>query len=684
MSRKIGIGIDTGGTYTDAVIYGFSEKKVLASAKALTTRQDLSVGILEALDKLPLVLLKEAGIIALSTTLATNACVEDKGGRARLVFFGGDEKVINERGAKYGLPQSDEIHIQESFTDFSGFSHKEPDWDFFAKAVREKFKNLDGAGIIELNAMRNSGIIEKKAKEIFQKQFDIPVVCGHELFSELNSLQRGSSTLLNARLFPVIEEFLTAIKTSISQRGIDAVSVIVRSDGSVMSDEFARLRPVETLLCGPAASVAGGSKLSGENDCVIVDMGGTTTDIALVKDGIPVSVTDGIAIGKWRTFVHGFYIKTFGLGGDSAVHYREGKVCLEEYRVVPLCVAASRYPEVGDNLRRIAESYTAHSLFIHEHYILANDIRDPDRHTETEKRFCAALRKGPLVLKDAAAAIDTDIYNFNVSRLLKEGVVQICGLTPTDIMHIKNDFSGFNREASLWGAKFTAFNLGISVDELCHRVYDEIKQKLYINIVKILLENSDRHYSRNGIDPSLEAFIKKSYDSLRRGHTACGGVVDSAKKNPLDKMISFNFKTGFSLVGIGAPIHIFLKDVADLLGTKALIPEFHEVANAVGAVASGISASFTVNIRPEYSTAGVSGYSVSGCDAVKTFKTLKEAEAFAVFEAKKGAETEARKRGAAGGINISCEIHNEEGIMKDGVFYMGTVVKARALGDLGN
>jgi N-methylhydantoinase A/oxoprolinase/acetone carboxylase beta subunit len=114
MDSKIGIGIDTGGTYTDAVIYDFSEKKVLGTAKALTTRQDLAIGILEALDKLPQDLLKEAGLISLSTTLATNACVEDKGGRARLIFLGGDKKVIGEFGSRYGLPPADEIYIQES------------------------------------------------------------------------------------------------------------------------------------------------------------------------------------------------------------------------------------------------------------------------------------------------------------------------------------------------------------------------------------------------------------------------------------------------------------------------------------------------------------------------------------------------------------------------------------------
>jgi len=235
---KLGIGIDTGGTYTDAVIYNFKDKAILGSAKSLTTRNDLSIGILGAIDSLPAELCRQAEIISLSTTLATNACVEDRGGRAKLIFFGGSQKTIDELGGKYGLPSSDDIYIQESFTQFSGEMEREPDWELFSRSLETGFENLDGAGIVEMNSIRNGGFVEKKAKKIFQEKHDIPVVCGHELFSVLNSLQRGSSTLLNASLFPVIKEFLTAVKKALSIRKIDAPLVIVRSDGSLMSERL--------------------------------------------------------------------------------------------------------------------------------------------------------------------------------------------------------------------------------------------------------------------------------------------------------------------------------------------------------------------------------------------------------------------------------------------------------------
>ena len=102
------------------------------------------------------------------------------------------------------------------------------------------------------------------------------VVCGHELASQLNFLKRAATALLNARLIPLINEFIDAVKLGLKERGIDAPLVIVCGDGSIMSEEFVRDRPVETLLSGPAASGIGGMNLSGQKNCVVVDMGGTT------------------------------------------------------------------------------------------------------------------------------------------------------------------------------------------------------------------------------------------------------------------------------------------------------------------------------------------------------------------------------------------------------------------------
>ncbi len=667
---KIGIGIDTGGTYTDAVAYDFESGEILATSKALTTRHDLSVGILEALDALPSASIKSAEVVALSTTLATNACVEDKGGSAKLIILGGDRGTIDRYGKAYGLPPASEMYIQESYTKFSGEMEREPDWNLFCVNLENAFQGLEGVGIVEVNALRNSAVVEKKAKEFFSQRHDIPIVCGHELFNELNYLQRGASALLNARLFPIIRAFMSAIQTAMQKRGIDASVVIVRSDGSLMSEAFARMHPIETLLCGPAASVIGSAYLAKEDDCVIVDMGGTTTDIAIVNRGVPFKAVDGIRIAKWKTFSDGLLIRTVGLGGDSAIHYHGPKLILEDYRIVPLCVAAAKYPHIVDHLKRLWESGKRHTRFLHEHFILVKDISENARYTQEEKVLCAALKDGALSLAEAAESVPgRDLYSLNVSRLLKEGIIQACGLTPTDIMHIKGDFRRYSTEASLLGARYVAANLDLSVDALCDLVYDEIKRKLYLNIVKLMLESKDPYYRKNSVRPEVERFINESYNIAKAGSR--------------QGFISMGFTTDFVLTGVGAPIHIFLDDVAKMLGTKAVLPRHYEVANALGAIVGNVCATCAVEIKPNASADGITGYTVFGKTETKVFKGLADAEEFAISEAKSGAHAEAVMRGVRGEITTTCRLTRHDAAAKGFLVDLGTKAIAQAVGSIG-
>jgi N-methylhydantoinase A/oxoprolinase/acetone carboxylase beta subunit len=318
-----------------------------------------------------------------------------------------------------------------------------------------------------------------------------------------------------------------------------------------------------------------------------------------------------------------------------------------------------------DNIRKLSESHIKHTHYLHEHYLLNTGIRDSGRYTDKEKRFCEALEHGPLMLKKAAEVMGTDIYNFWPSRLLAEGIVLMSGFTPTDAMHIKNDFSVYSREASIQAARHIAFNMGTTVDKLCGRVYDEVKRKLYVHISRILLENRDKHFAKNVNDKDSEYFINQCYKSAKENNALC----------------SLNLSTKFPLVGLGAPIRVFLDDVARLLGTKAIIPEYFEVANALGAVAGKIRASCTVEIRPDYSMDGIAGYKVYGYNRSGKFRKLAEAETFAAAEAEAGVCSEVRKRGGRGDPEIVREYRRHEGSSKNGSIYLGTAIIARAVAE---
>ena len=170
---KLGIGIDTGGTYTDAVVYRFADKAVLASAKALTTKEDLSQGILAALGKLDPSLLRQADIAALSTTLATNACVEGKGSRARLLFIGQDGETMERVGTAYGITDPRDIYPCPGSGTYDGKVLPHPDWDSILSDAREWLSQAEGLGIVEKYAMNNGAVAEKEAKQRFSALTDI-------------------------------------------------------------------------------------------------------------------------------------------------------------------------------------------------------------------------------------------------------------------------------------------------------------------------------------------------------------------------------------------------------------------------------------------------------------------------------------------------------------------------------
>ncbi len=697
---KLGIGIDTGGTYTDAVLYDFDEHKIISASKSLTTREDLTIGITSALDKL-IDSLKGSEIlddgelkieaVSLSTTLATNACVENKGGRAKLMFVGVDKNVVEKNGAKYGLSNPDEIYYIENNSSFDGKIIDMPDTDAIYENTREWLSDADGLGIVEIFAMNNGAVCEKAIRDKFIKEYDFPIVCGHELFSKLNSIQRGSSTLLNSKLVPVIREFTDSIKKSLAMRNINAPIVIVRSDGSLMSEEFSKLRPVETILCGPASSVLGGIKLTEEKNSIIVDMGGTTTDISLVKNGEPVRAEDGVSIGKWRTYVSGVFIDTFGLGGDSMLRVRDGKVHLESRRVIPICVAAQKWDNIYDELLALYETGKAHTHPIYEFFTLVKDIKNKVGYSAEEYKFCDIIRDKPVILSEAAELMGRDVYTLNVSRLEDEGIIIRCGLTPTDIMHIKGDFCEYNTEASVLAAKIALRSLikyapdsmyydtdeengGIVVNEetlnnFCNNVYNKIKKKLYTNIVRILLCDSNPEFARDGISEQLMNVIETSWDmrNCDRDNT----------------YFSNSFKTSASLISIGAPTHIFLPDVAKALGTHCVIPENAGVANAVGAIVANISVTSTVLIHPNTTGGGVSDYTVSGQSEGVVIEDYNEAIETARRIAETDARAEAAKRGVKGNITVEIYVGTKTSAARGNqIIDLGTTVTARATGAL--
>ena len=663
---KIGIGIDTGGTCTDAVVYHLERKEILAYAKTLTTKDDLSVGIGLALDGLPRELVDQSEVIALSTTLATNACVENKGGRAKLVLFGVDPGLIAKIGAEYGLPVDNQTLIYiDSKTKPTGEIIRPPDWAEFETSLQERLSDCDAVGIVELFAKRTGAILEKQARSMIQQHLNIPIVCGHELFSEYNVAKRGASALLNAQLIPVIQEFLQAVKKALQIRGIRAPFVIVRSDGSLMTEAFTRERPVETLLCGPVASVMGAVELSDVDNCMIVDIGGTTTDIAFVKNRVPQRATGGVRIGKWDTFVQGLFVDTFGLGGDSGVRIVGDGLELEAERVMPLCVAGQRYPQLLSYLHREAENGYRFTNTQKDIYVAIKSIAGSAFYSQYEQEIATALDGSPKSLEHLGEELGHFISPTHVERLVREGILIRCGVTPTDAMHTKGTFTQYNTQASKYGMQIMSRVLGVSVDALGDMIYDAVKRKLYFNIVRILMEDAYPSIRAMGLGEQLSTLIMDSYDQAKTGQCRafCG----------------VNIRMPAALVGVGAPTHTFLQDMGALLETPVYTSEYSKVANALGAIVGNVSASVTMEVTLDPKT-GI--YTVFGQGVRCEAEELEEAKAMADRLASEMALKEAILRGSDEQAVVTLESKEDVTNTDFGFVYIGYTVVATATGNL--
>ena len=663
----LGLGIDTGGTCTDAVIYNLDSRQILAHTKTRTTHADLTRCILQVMKNLPQDLLHEVDFIALSTTLATNACVEGKGGRAKLVFIGLDQKEAAGQVSSYGLPPIEEIYCLPAYIPLETSQIIEPDWDQFRADLVHEFQNYDSVAITQLNARQNNGAFEKKAKEIITRELGLPCITGYELFQEYNIYRRGASALLNARLIPVIQEFLTAIRTSLDQMNLNRPIVIVRSDGTMMNETYACERPIETLLCGPAASIMGAMELCSDPNQVIIDMGGTTSDIALVKNGAPVRVTNGIQIGSWKTFVHGMFVDTFGLGGDSTIcRDMNGLLSLDTVRSVPLCMLASLYPQVTEKIHKLNTDEVKHSKNLFEFYVLLKDISHSPLYTDREKRFCQALKDGPLLIREAAASIREDIYCFDISRLESEGIVMKSALTPTDIMHIKGDFEGYDAAASREAVCFLARNLEITEEELCDQVYRMIRKKIYMNVLRILMKDSHPR-QKDALLENLEFLYDSAYQNACSSNTA---------------FFSPSFRLNAVLVGIGAPIHVFLPEVADMLGVKCYIPDFAPVANALGAVIGNISAEATIEIKQTSTIGNAEQYYFTGRPEWGFYDTLEDAARAARQAAQQEASEKAFRQGAEEELTVTFSDQEHSAMTNFGKMFLSYDVTASVIGHM--
>jgi len=600
-----GLGIDAGGTYTDAVVFDFGRRDVIAKSKAPTTKWDFTLGIAAALDSLDVALLAQSRIVAVSTTLATNAIVEGHGQEVGLLVM-----------PPYG-------HF-----DASRFTHKpiavidgrlEIDGVELAPVSREQAvaaardmmeRHQVKAFAVAGYASHANPAHELLIKDALREETGLSVTCGHDVSEGLNYRIRAETAALNARIIPCLETFLKTLHAELNRRGIAAPVMVVKSDGSLMGIEAALKTPVETILSGPAASVAGARHLSGLRDAIIVDMGGTTTDTAVVADGVAQTCEEGADVGGWRTHVRALRIRTLGLGGDSRIAVERGELTIGPRRVVPV----SWLGHEGDSALR-ALDWLVHNVqgfdvsTLGLELIALNGRVRMEGLSDAEKRIVDALEGGPLSSEELAHRLGGLSHHFlPLARLEQQHWVQRCALTPTDLLHVDGQLDLWDTEAAKRLTALYARLMNQDEAQFARYALDQVVARLATELLKKVLDDETAAGEMDD-SPLAQALLSRAFGGARG-------------------QLEVGLRLRCPVVGVGAPAHCHVPRAAALLGTEGIIPPHADVANAVGAVTGNVFVHRQVRIIVDET----GKHTVTGLENAPTFGSLDAAAEFAIRE----------------------------------------------------
>ena len=338
------LGLDVGGTFTDAVI--IDGHRVVSTAKRRTTKDNLMQGIGEALDAV-LDSCDTSNIeqVTLSTTVVTNTIVEKKEQVVDLYVVTGPGRNVDDI-----FPVSP-IYLQ-GYTDHRGIVVERTSTDSvrgIAHMVQER-SGTDLAAVSAKFGVRNPQE-ELSITETLQETYNT-ISNGSLLSGSLNFPRRTISAYFNSAVTPVFTVFKKNVEDALSARNIKAPLHILKADGGSLPMEHMVSRPVETAFTGPAATVLGLSALGaiGNMHTVALDIGGTTTDISLWKQGKPLMTKNGVSIREYPSAVRSFAVTSVGIGGESVVRIVDGEITVGPERVGPSAALGGHEPTLGDAL----------------------------------------------------------------------------------------------------------------------------------------------------------------------------------------------------------------------------------------------------------------------------------------------------------------------------------------------
>lgn len=630
------LGVDTGGTYTDAVILDESANRILGKAKALTTRGDLAVGIGGAVDAALAasgVAARDVALVSLSTTLATNALVEGQGGRVALVFIGFDAADM-ERGGLTEALKGDPVILLDGGHTHAGSEAATLDLAALEAQVADLGPQVMGFAVAARFATRNAAH-EIAAREVIRRVTGRPVTCSHELSAQLNGPKRALTAVLNARLIGMIDRLVAACERHLHAVGIDAPLMVVRGDGALISAAMVRERPIETILSGPAASIVGARWLTGARDALVSDIGGTTTDVALLRDGLPEIDPQGARVGGFRTMVEAVAMRTTGLGGDSEVHLitegLQGGLRLGPRRLIPVSLLAVDHgPMVHAALDRWLSTEVAGDM--DGRFVVPMGV--PGGGLSPREVTVLARITQPMPM---AEALTSRLEVAALERLVARGLVMISGVTPSDASHVLDRLHAWDGTAAEKALRLMARRrngagerFATGPDVLARAVVDQLTAQT----VGCILEAA---FAEDGTFAGEDPAALASHALTDAGLSHHRGLVQVTAR------------LGVPVIGLGASAPSYYGAVGDRLGCEMILPEHAGVANAIGAVAGQVSQ----RVSGMVSSPAEGRFTAHLAGGLQQFSDRDAA--LAAMEAALRAEAESRAR-AAGAVDLRVEV----------------------------
>jgi len=535
------LGIDAGGTYTDAVIIRDSDGKVVESSKALTTYPDPLPGMKNAIDRLDSGYLKDIKLVSVSTTLSTNTILESTGFPVGLIMVG--DYVIPEK-----LPTDYWVAISGGHNS-DGEELKALDLgsvEEFALKVQNKVSAFAVSSYFSNRNPEHELAVKKAVKELTGH----PVVCGHELSQDLGAYERAITAFLNAQLIPITHKFIQSIIKEFESRGISTNMLMLKCDGSVVGIEEALEKPIETIFSGPAASLVGASHLSRLDTCAVIDVGGTSTDVAMMQNGLPQLSSSGAVVGGWQTRVKAIRMETSATGGDSHIWLKGDRINVGPRRVIPLCRASAIYPEFREKLKhnRVAKGYLCENIQVTKFFVRTG-FR-PIELKAGEHEIYRHIGKEPVSFGDLLIALKKRPSPSMLDSLIQKRLIQAIGFTPTDALHVLGEYTEWDVEAARIGAYILGRSLKLSPEAFSA----EVKRRVARNIAEDLIAYLIEGMPRNEIDRVL---MGKNFT---------------------------RFRVEIPVVLLGGPVGAYVEDLRRLINAEFIVPEHADVGNAVGAL----------------------------------------------------------------------------------------------------